>query len=85
MIELEKIVIVGEGETAEIACEYFTYDSPHKVEAFAVEERFLNKSSVLERPIVHLEDLQERYPPDVYGVYVALSYTQLNSVGTRLL
>ena len=32
-----KIVIVGDGEFAEIACEYFTHDSPHEVVAFAVE------------------------------------------------
>jgi sugar O-acyltransferase (sialic acid O-acetyltransferase NeuD family) len=30
----EKVVIVGDGETAELAYEYFTHDSPHEVVAF---------------------------------------------------
>ncbi len=56
-----------------------------KEKRLAVEERFLTKSSLLERPIVPLEDLEKRYPPNVYGVYVAMPYTQLNSIRTRLL
>ena len=30
----EKLVIIGAGELAEIAYEYFTYDSPYEVVAF---------------------------------------------------
>ena len=32
-----KLVIVGDGEFGDIAYQYFTYDSPYEVVAFAVE------------------------------------------------
>ena len=37
-----KLVIIGAGEFAEIAYEYFTYDSPYEVVAFAVEKKYRN-------------------------------------------
>jgi glutamyl-tRNA reductase len=33
----KKLVVIGDGETAEMAYEYFTYDSAYEVVAFAVE------------------------------------------------
>jgi sugar O-acyltransferase (sialic acid O-acetyltransferase NeuD family) len=77
-------VIVGDGEFAEIACEYFTHDSPHEVIAFAVERPFLKRDSLFDRPVVAFEDLETLYPPSEYGVFVAITYTQLNRVRTRL-
>ena len=38
-----KLIIVGAGETAQIAYEYFTHDSPHTVAAFAVEGAHLKE------------------------------------------
>jgi sugar O-acyltransferase (sialic acid O-acetyltransferase NeuD family) len=79
------LIIVGEGEFAEIACEYFTHDSEHDVVAFAVEQAFLKKTELLGHPVVPLEDLETRYAPEAHEVFVAVTYTQLNRVRTRLL
>ena len=43
MLKNKNLVIVGDGEFAEIAYEYFTYDSDYKVEAFAVEKKVAQK------------------------------------------
>lgn len=43
MINHKEIVIVGVGETAEMAFEYFTNDSPYKVVAFAAEKGIYKK------------------------------------------
>jgi uncharacterized UPF0146 family protein len=40
----QKIVIVGAGEFAEIAYEYFTHDSEFEVVAFSVEKSFIKES-----------------------------------------
>ena len=79
-----KIVIVGDGEFAEIACEYFTHDSPHEVAAFAVERPFLKRESLFDRPVIAFEDMERLYPPSEYGAFVAITYTQLNRVRARL-
>jgi sugar O-acyltransferase (sialic acid O-acetyltransferase NeuD family) len=79
-----KIVIVGDGEFAEIAYEYFTHDSSREVAAFAAERDFLKRDSLFDLPVVPFEELEARYPPHEYGVFVAVTYTQLNRVRTRL-
>ena len=44
------IVIVGDGEFAEIACDYFTHDSPFRVAGFAVERDFLRRDTLFDLP-----------------------------------
>jgi len=80
----QKLVVVGAGESAEIAYEYFTYDSPHEVVAFAVEERYLDRPEVEGLPVVPLEALEQRYSPDGHLAFVAVSSTHLNRLRRRL-
>lgn len=80
----EKLVIIGAGEFAQIACEYFTCDSPCEVVAFAVESPYLKEATLAGRPVVPFEEVATRYPPDRYRVFVAVTSTQLNRVRARL-
>src|SRR5919201_4599107 len=79
-----KIVIIGLGETAEIAHEYFTHDSRHSVAAFSAESQFLESKSFCGLPAVPFEELTEHYDPSDYAAFVAVSSTQLNRVRARL-
>lgn len=81
---MAKVVIVGDGETAELAYEYFTHDSPHEVVAFAVEREYAKKSELFGLPVVHFEDVQDHYPPAEFSAFVAISYNKLNRVRARL-
>lgn len=78
------IVIVGAGENADIAFEYFTHDSDRDVVAFAVEREYLESSEHEGLPVIALEDIADAYPPDTHETFVALSSTQLNRVRERL-
>ena len=42
IMENKKLVIVGLGETADLAYEYFTKDSDFEVVAFSADKEFLN-------------------------------------------
>lgn len=84
MAEDSEIVIVGAGEQAEIACEYFTHDSPHTVVGFAVEAEFRDRDELFGLPVVDFECVAERFPPDRYRAFVAISSTHLNRVRARL-
>ncbi|MED0652870.1 acetyltransferase [Anoxybacillus geothermalis] len=81
----EKIVIIGDGEFAEIAYEYFTYDSPYEVVAFSVEENFYTKDTLFGLPVLPFEELEKHYSPMEYKVFVAITFTKFNRVRTRLL
>jgi sugar O-acyltransferase (sialic acid O-acetyltransferase NeuD family) len=80
----EKLIIVGAGEFAQIAYEYFTYDSPYEVAAFSVEESFIKEKELFGLPVIPFEELENLYDPSKYKVFVAVTYTQLNRVRTRL-
>jgi sugar O-acyltransferase (sialic acid O-acetyltransferase NeuD family) len=78
------LVIVGAGEQADITYEYFTYDSPYTVAAFAVEQAYLESDEHLGLPVVALETLSDSHPPDRHQAFVAISSQQLNRVRRRL-
>lgn len=79
-----KLIIVGDTAFAEIAYEYFTYDSEYEVVAFSVESAYLKKESLFGLPVVPFEILEETYLPSEHSVYAASVYTQLNRLRTRL-
>lgn len=79
-----RLIIVGEGETAELAYEYFTHDSFFEVAGFSAERQYVKKTELFGLPVVPFEDVETRFPPGVHHAFVALSYTQLNRPRTRL-
>jgi sugar O-acyltransferase (sialic acid O-acetyltransferase NeuD family) len=80
----QRIVIVGAGEQAEIAYEYFTHDSDLEVVAFAVERAYLPAEPLYGLPVVPFEELPAQYGPASYDAFVAVSSTHLNQVRERL-
>jgi sugar O-acyltransferase (sialic acid O-acetyltransferase NeuD family) len=79
-----KLVIVGAGEFAEIAYEYFTYDSDYSVSAFSVESAYMEDDTLCGLPIIPFEDIPELFPPDDYEVFVAIPASDMNQTRTRL-
>jgi len=78
------LVLIGAGEFAQIACEYFQHDSDYEVVAFSVEREYLAQSSLAERPVVAFEDLETTYPPSDVETFVAVPASQLNRLRARL-
>ena len=74
----EKLIIVGDTAFAEIAYEYFTYDSPYQVVAFTVNESFLKKEELFDLPVVAFDTLVKMYDPRYHKIFVATTYTKLN-------
>lgn len=80
----ERVVIVGTGETAAIASEYFSRDTPHEIVAFSAEAQFLTADVYHGLPVVPFEELAKVYSPAKTRVHVAVSYVRLNSIRRRL-
>lgn len=80
----KNLVIVGAGELAMIAYEYFTFDSVYTVVAFAVERDFLKEESLYDLPVIALENLEEHFAAKDHEVFVAVPASSLNRVRTRL-
>ncbi len=74
------LVIVGNGEFAEIAYEHFTHDSPYQVVAFSVERKYIISDTLLELPVVPFEELENIYSPHSHHIFCAITYTELNQL-----
>lgn len=81
---MAKLIIIGDGETAELAYEYFTHDSAHEVVAFSVEREYLKKAELFGLPVVPFEEIEKLFPPGEHSAFAAISYTKLNRVRARL-
>jgi sugar O-acyltransferase (sialic acid O-acetyltransferase NeuD family) len=80
----KKLVIVGDSAFAQIAAEYFQVDSDFEVVGFSVERAFLSAQEICGLPVVPFEELERHYSPEDHHVYVAITYTKMNRVRTRL-
>lgn len=79
-----RLVILGDSAFAEVAYQYFQFDSEYDVVAFAVESQYLSKKKLFDLPVLPLEDLENYYTPVETYFFAALVYTNLNRLRTRL-
>jgi len=80
----KKVVIVGDSAFAEIAHEYFEWDSDFEVVGFSVEKAYLKRTEFRGLPIVAFEEVEKEFDPSSHYMYVATVYTQLNRLRARL-
>lgn len=72
------LVVIGAGETANLANEYFNYDSDYEVVAFAVDASYRSASRYCGRPVIDLEKLSDEFPPSEVSAFVALGLSLIH-------
>ncbi|WP_027531997.1 acetyltransferase [Bradyrhizobium sp. WSM3983] len=77
---MQKIVIFGTGEIAELADFYFTHDSDFEVAGFTVDQAYVKEPVFHGRPLVPFENVTQSFPPSDFGLFVAVSYSKLNEL-----
>ena len=84
MKKKRKLIIVGDSAFAEIAQEYFEVDTDYSVVCFAVESNFRLRHQLNGLPVLDFETINNHFPPLDHDIFVAITYTQLNRLRTRL-
>lgn len=74
----KRLVVFGDQDFAQLAHEYFSFDSPYEVVGFTVDQAYIKSSDFLGLPMVAFEELQSRFPPENHEIYVAIVYGKLN-------
>lgn len=74
------LVIFGSGDIARLAHFYFSTDSEYKIVAFTVDSAYLSAASFCALPVVAFKELAAHYPPELYELFIAVSYSKLNAV-----
>ncbi|MDR2769677.1 MAG: acetyltransferase [Puniceicoccales bacterium] len=78
------LVIVGDGEYAQMVYEYFTHDSDYKVSYFFVEKNYVTKDKLFNLPVIALEEIDRYFKPSDGKVFVAVTSKPMNRVRTRI-
>ena len=76
----DKVVVFGTGSFAQVVHFYLTHDSEHEVVAFTVNESHLTEREMMGVPVVPFEEIEREFPPEVFKMYVAMGYKQVNRV-----
>lgn len=77
---LKDIVVFGTGPIAELAALYFREDAGRRVAGFTVDSAYAATPDFAGLPLVAFEELEARFPPAEYELFVALAYTKLNKL-----
>lgn len=76
----KKLIIFGNGSTADIAYEYFSKDSDYEVVAFTVDDEYIESDKHLGLPLIKFSLIEKHYPISEYYMFCASTYNQLNRV-----
>lgn len=76
----KKLIIFGDSAFAEIAFEYFQYDSEYEVCAFTISKSYLKNEKLLGLPVIAFENIEESFPPSEFEMHIALVYNSLNRI-----
>ena len=77
---MKELIIFGDQDFAEIAYEYFTYDSDYNVIAFTVDQMHMQKESLFGLPVLPFEKIHEIIDCKRHYFYAAVMYGGLNKV-----
>jgi sugar O-acyltransferase (sialic acid O-acetyltransferase NeuD family) len=77
---MKKLVIFGTRQIAEVCSYYFEHDSSYRVVAATVDGAFLDLAQFRGLPVVPLEDVTKRFPPDEHDMFIAIGYGKMNKL-----
>lgn len=77
---MQKIIIFGIGDFAELVYYYFNNSDKYEVTAFTVDSSFINFETFLGLPLVPFEKVETLYPTKMYQIFVAVGYKNVNKV-----
>lgn len=74
------LIIFGTGNIAQLAYYYFSTDGERNVAAFTVDKEYIKGDSFCGLPVVPYDEILENYAPSSYDMFIALSYSKLNTI-----
>jgi acetyltransferase-like isoleucine patch superfamily enzyme len=79
-----KSLIYGVSEMAELLLYQLKKYDLEMPEAFVVERDYKTEDTFQGRPVVCLDELDQKYSPSDYGLYVCIGYNQMNQIRRRI-
>ena len=74
---MKKVVIFGTGELAQRIF-FYLKDSDDQVIAFCANKSKIDKEELLGLPVIAFENIEEKFPPSEFSMFIALAYSEMN-------
>lgn len=81
---LNKVVIFGLNDFAELAHYYLTNDSIYEVVAFTVNKEYLTSNVFKDLPVVTFEEIELQFPPSEYLLFTPMVGVKMNTVRKKI-
>ena len=79
---MKKVVIFGTGELAQRIF-FYLKDSDDQVIAFCANKSKIDKEELLGLPVIAFENIEEKFPPSEFSMFIALAYSEMNKKRTK--
>jgi sugar O-acyltransferase (sialic acid O-acetyltransferase NeuD family) len=77
---IDKLIIFGTGDIAELAHFYFTKQTALRPVAFTVDDTYVKEPKFHGLPVVPSSELAKVFPPNEHMAFAAISYAKMNRV-----
>lgn len=81
---MNKVIIFGLLDTAELAHFYLEHDSPYEVVGFTVSKQYMNSYSFKGLPVIPFEDLENIYPPNEFLLFAPMTARNMNKLREKV-
>jgi len=75
---MENLIIFGLSEIAEIV--YYYLRKEYNIVAFTADEKHINCQTFNGKEVVPFENIEKRFPPKEYRIFIAIGYSKVNTV-----
>lgn len=79
---MKNLIIIGDGETAELANDYFSKDSKLTPYLHAVDSKYKSKNKINGCDVITIEDLQSKFSKENILIFIAIGSNKINSIRT---
>jgi len=82
-LPVQRVIVFGNGQMAEMIFFYLTHDSLFEVVAFTVDQAYIKKDTLRGLPVVPFEQVEAVYPPTTYKMFLFLGFRDVNRFRER--
>ncbi|KKJ76503.1 transferase [Kiloniella litopenaei] len=77
---MEKLIIFGNGQVAELVYYMFEHDSDYQPVAFTVDADYITEAEIFGLPVIPFEEIENKYSTTDHSMFVAVSFTGVNKL-----
>jgi sugar O-acyltransferase (sialic acid O-acetyltransferase NeuD family) len=79
---MKKVIIFGTGELAQRIF-FYLKGGDDQVIAFCANKSKIDKEVLFGLPVIAFENIEEKFPPDEFSMFIALAYSEMNKKRTK--